>query len=204
MGNIVTVEANKILNSSVKGTAYVAATTPVNLALITTTTPSTASVIGSEVTGASYARQDTTTGAFWGSASAGAITNSAGAISFTSMPSCIIGGIELWDSVTRSTAADGNTTNGSTTVTSATAAFTAADIGQKITGGSIPALTTIASVTNSTTAVLSAAPTATTTTATFVIVTPVRRWFGVLGANKTVNSGDTVTFNTSSISISLA
>lgn len=56
---------------------------------------------------------------------------------------------------------DGATTASSTTITSATASFVSGDVGHIITGGSIPANTTIASVTNSTTAVLSAAPTAT-------------------------------------------
>jgi hypothetical protein len=32
----------------------------------------------------------------------------------------------------------------------------------------------------------------------------VRRWFGTLTANKTVNSGDTVTFAQNSISITLS
>lgn len=48
-------------------------------------------------------------------------------------------------------------TNGTTTVTSATAAFVAADVGRPVTGTGIPANTTIASRTNSTTVVLSAA-----------------------------------------------
>lgn len=58
------------------------------------------------------------------------------------------------------TVTDGVTTAASTTVTSATAAFTAGDVGAGITGGSIPAGTTIASVTNATTVVISAAATA--------------------------------------------
>ena len=47
---------------------------------------------------------------------------------------------------------DGVTTAASTTVTSATANFTAADIGRSLTGTYIPKYTTIASVTNATTA----------------------------------------------------
>ena len=97
MGNIVTVEANKLLTSSVTGAAYTAATGAVNLALITTATPSTATTAGSEVTGGSYARQATTSA--WGTASGGSITNSLLAISFTGMPAVTsVGGIELWDS----------------------------------------------------------------------------------------------------------
>lgn len=51
--------------------------------------------------------------------------------------------------------------NSTTTVTSATAAFTAADKGANVIGTGIPAGTTIATVTNGTTIVLSAAATAT-------------------------------------------
>ena len=58
--------------------------------------------------------------------------------------------------------ADG-VTNTTTTVTSATAAFTSADVGSFVTGAGIPAGATIASVTNATTIVLSAAATATAT-----------------------------------------
>jgi hypothetical protein len=50
---------------------------------------------------------------------------------------------------------------GSTVVTSATANFAAADVGKTITGSGIPASTTITSVTNATTIVLSAPPTTT-------------------------------------------
>lgn len=132
MANLVTVEANAILTSSVTGGAYTAPTTPVKLALITTVTPSTASVAGSEVSGGSYAR--VTTAGAWGTAASGSITNSAGALTFTAMPACTIGGIELWDSAG----------------------------------------------------------------------TPIRRWFGTLTANKTVNLGDTVTFATSSLTVQLS
>lgn len=52
---------------------------------------------------------------------------------------------------------DAFTTSGSTTITSATAYFTAADVGKPIVGAGIPAGTTIAAVTNTTTATLSAA-----------------------------------------------
>lgn len=92
MGNIVTTEATALLQSSVAGTAYTAPTTPIKLALITTTTPSTAAAAGSEVSGGSYSRMTIT----WNSASAGSISNSA-SISFTGMPACTVGGIEIWD-----------------------------------------------------------------------------------------------------------
>lgn len=93
MGNVVIIEANKLLTSSVTGAAYTAAATPVNLAL--TTTVGDGTTAGTEVTGGSYARVSTAAG--WGTASAGSITNT-GTFSFTLMPSCTITGIELWDS----------------------------------------------------------------------------------------------------------
>jgi hypothetical protein len=74
---------------------------------------------------------------------------------------------------------DGVATNGSTTFTSATAAFTGADVGQTIqqtttkgtlnVTGTIPSGATIASVTNATTVVLSAAATASGTGINFLI-----------------------------------
>jgi hypothetical protein len=66
------------------------------------------------------------------------------------------------------TVTDGVTAVG-TTVTSATAAFTSTDVGQKISGGTIPANDTIASVTNATTAVLAAAATAAATGVSVII-----------------------------------
>lgn len=66
------------------------------------------------------------------------------------------------------TVADG-ATNSNTTVTSATAAFISADIGATIAGIGIPSGTTIASVTNGTTVVLSQAATATATGVTLTI-----------------------------------
>ena len=58
---------------------------------------------------------------------------------------------------------DGVTTNTDATVTSATAAFTDADVGKRVTGTGIPANATVASVTNATTIELSAVATATDT-----------------------------------------
>lgn len=72
-----------------------------------------------------------------------------------------------WGPSTRSVS-DGVTTASSTTITSATANFASTDVGVGISGGSIPAGATIASVTNTTTAVLSAAA---TTSATAVSIT---------------------------------
>lgn len=59
------------------------------------------------------------------------------------------------------TVTDGVTTNTSTTITSATAAFTSGDVGSLVQGPGVPKGAVIASVTNSTTAVLSIAATAT-------------------------------------------
>jgi len=65
------------------------------------------------------------------------------------------------------TVADGVTTNASTTITSATAAFVAADIGKPIAGTGIPVGATIAAVASATSATLSAAATATGASVTF-------------------------------------
>jgi hypothetical protein len=64
---------------------------------------------------------------------------------------------------TSRTVSDGATTNNSTTLTSATAGFSAVDVGAVVYGDGIPTETTIASVTNSTTVVLSAKSTVTAT-----------------------------------------
>ncbi len=66
----------------------------------------------------------------------------------------------LGETVQSRTVSDG-VLNTTTTVTSATAAFTAADVGAYVTGVGITGGTTIASVTNATTIILSAAATAT-------------------------------------------
>jgi ABC-type phosphate transport system substrate-binding protein len=66
-------------------------------------------------------------------------------------------------------AADGVTTSGSTTLTSATAAFKAADVGVSISGTGIPASTTIAGFTNGTTVTLSNAATSSNTGVTLTI-----------------------------------
>lgn len=66
---------------------------------------------------------------------------------------------------------DGATTSTSTTVTSATAAFTSYDVGKKISGAGIPAGATISSVTNATTIVISTAATVTATGVSLTIGT---------------------------------
>lgn len=73
---------------------------------------------------------------------------------------------------------DAVTTSASTTLTSGTANFTSNDVGRTIVGTGIPALATIATVTNSTTVVLSAAATATGTGVSITLGRPGRyfRW----------------------------
>jgi len=85
--------------------------------------------------------------------------------------------------------------NSSTTVTSATAAFTAADVGRTISGTGIPALATIASVSNATTVIISSAATATATGVTLTIGRPgayfryvFPKWIGKF-ETRTLNSG---------------
>lgn len=68
--------------------------------------------------------------------------------------------------------ADGVTTNASTAITSATAAFANRDVGKSISGTGIPAGATIASVTSATAAVLSAAATAAGSGVSFTIGLP--------------------------------
>lgn len=89
------------------------------------------------------------------------------------------------------TVADGATTSASPTITSATAAFTQGDVGGAVSGAGIPAGTTIASVTNGTTAVMSANATA---TATGVSVTVLDQLDGFLFTSVAAprNSGSTV------------
>lgn len=67
-----------------------------------------------------------------------------------------------YSAVPARTVTDG-VTNTDTSLTSATAAFTSADVGRAVTGAGIPANTVISSVTSSTAVVLSKATTATAT-----------------------------------------
>lgn len=80
-------------------------------------------------------------------------------------------GTTIGDGTTR-TVTDG-VLNSTTTITSASAAFVAGDVGAKVTGTGIPVNTVIASRTNSTTVVLSHAATATATGVHITIVTQV-------------------------------
>lgn len=202
MTNIVATEAANVLGANVAGLGYSAPVTPINLALMTAN--GTDLTLGTEVTGGSYARQSTS--AIWGapSASSESITNSAGSVSFTSMPGPItITGIELWDSYAGRTFTTGVTTSSSATLTASSGAFTAADVGRILTGTDIPAGAFILSVTSGTSVVMSAAASTGASTLS-VTVGPKRVWWGALSASKTVNSGDTVTFATSSLVLQIS
>jgi len=94
-------------------------------------------------------------------------------------------------SVSRDTA-DGATTSGSTTVTSATMAFTANDLGAAIVGTNIPAGATISSVTNATTVVISAAATGTGAGQALGVGRRTLRGISTAGAN-TLTANATVT-----------
>ena len=80
-----------------------------------------------------------------------------------------LGGRLLYAVPAASTVITDGVSNSTTTITSATAAFTAADVGATITGTDLPAAVYIASVTNATTAVLSAAATGTGSARTWTI-----------------------------------
>jgi hypothetical protein len=86
--------ATRLLDASLGKAAHVAPTTPMMLALTTTT--GTASAAGTEVTGGSYARQNLTT-ALPAGATNGSITSNA-AVNFTGMPAATVTAAEVFDS----------------------------------------------------------------------------------------------------------
>lgn len=89
--NIVIAEANRLLDASLAVAAFTAPTSPMKLALATST--GTNAAAGTEVTGGSYARQTIT----FGSASGGSSSNT-NAITFTAMPSATVTGVDVYDS----------------------------------------------------------------------------------------------------------
>lgn len=91
MANLVTVEANAILEASSGKTTYTNPTGPVKVGLYTTSP--TASATGTEATGGSYARQTVT----FAAASAGSIASNV-ALTYTSMPAATITSVNEWDS----------------------------------------------------------------------------------------------------------
>lgn len=90
-----TAEAARIINSSVRGTAYVEPTTPCKVEL--TTTAPTATTNGTAVVGGSYADQTYTTS---GDTATASIANSA-AVTFGPMPAATVVGANLKDSAAR-------------------------------------------------------------------------------------------------------
>lgn len=95
MANLTTTEANNILAASSGQAAFQAVSGGMGtqlVALTTTTTPSTATVAGSEVTGGSYSRK-----AIQFSAPSGGTITSSTALTWTAMPACIVGGIDEYD-----------------------------------------------------------------------------------------------------------
>lgn len=96
-----------------------------------------------------------------------------GSVLYAGLFDALTGG-NLWEvcPLTRSTA-DGVTTSGSTTLTSATIAFTSADVGQLVFCPGVPLGTTIASVTNGTTAVMTGEAYATGSSLALAVATPV-------------------------------
>lgn len=91
MAALAQAESNRLLDASLGTASYTAPTTPMKLAVMSTTGTTTAA--GTEFTGGSYARQ---TIAF-GSASSASASNS-GAISFTNSPALTANSVEIYDS----------------------------------------------------------------------------------------------------------
>lgn len=136
-------------------------------------------------------------------------SNSNVAATVINMPASTWAGNTIIDSkaTPRTTSADGVTTNLSTTITSASAAFLSSDVGAIVTGTNLGTNNTIASVTNSTTAVMAVAATGTGSSIAFTINrlnSPQTTFWATLGSSKTVNAGDTVTVPLGSWQTSLA
>lgn len=93
MANIVQVEQQNLINGWLGIAAYTAATTPMKLALTSTSPTSTAA--GTEVTGGSYARQTITFGA---PSAATPSVSTASAVTFTTMPAITTTSVNVYDS----------------------------------------------------------------------------------------------------------
>ena len=89
--NIVQVLANQLIDASFGTASLTAVTTPMKLALASTTGTNTTA--GTEISGGSYARQTIT----MSSASAGSTSNPS-VITFTNMPAVTTSGIDIYDS----------------------------------------------------------------------------------------------------------
>ena len=103
--------------------------------------------------------------------------------------------------ITRVTSADGNTTSGSRTVTSASGAFTTADVGSSISGTGIPTGTTIVTVNSPTSVTISADATGTGTTAALTLGGPIRSGVTLtaLTSGSTAITASASTFTTADI-----
>jgi hypothetical protein len=94
MANLVTAEANRLLDASFGTAAYVAPSGPMKLALATSA--STAAAAGTEVTGNGYGRQ---TIAFV--AASGGANSNFGAETFTNMPAATTTYLDIYDNAAR-------------------------------------------------------------------------------------------------------
>jgi hypothetical protein len=94
MAALAQAEAGRLTDASLGKATFTAPTTPMMLALTTTT--GTASAAGTEVTGGSYARQNLST-ALPANSTNGSITTNA-VINFTSMPAATVTACEVYDS----------------------------------------------------------------------------------------------------------
>lgn len=92
--NLVAVEAKALLDASNGTSSYTNPTTPIKLALVTST--GTATAAGTEVSGGSYARQTVTYTA--GSTANPSTCSNSGAISYVNMPACTVTGVDEYDS----------------------------------------------------------------------------------------------------------
>ncbi|MBM3659475.1 MAG: hypothetical protein FJW95_08205 [Actinobacteria bacterium] len=102
------------------------------------------------------------------------------------------------------TVTDGVTTNASTSITSASAAFTSDDVGKPISGTNIPAGATIASVTSATAATLSAAASGAGTGITFTIGVALASASYASGLKPVKFTGGSVTIGGSSAKVTQA
>lgn len=159
-----TSDAQAIINAS-RGTPY-PAWTP-HLAAFTAN-PTDAGSLTSELAGSGYARQVVNLAAPTGKA-----TSNAAQVAFSAAAGVVIAYIGLVDALTvgvlrryalvagARAVTDASTTTGSPTLTSATAAFVAGDVGKAVSAAGVPAGTTITSVQSGTSVTLSANATAT-------------------------------------------
>lgn len=91
MTNLVTTEANKLLDAALGTTPYPAVTTPVQVALMTAN--GGAGSAGTEVAGGSYARQTLTC-----AGAAGETASNSSLLRFSNLPACVVAGVEIYDS----------------------------------------------------------------------------------------------------------